>query len=282
MTFPPLGNNDLVVLSVSIDFLSKSKQDSCFITAYDYSWDDWDGLCDHLRDDPWEDILKFNASTAVEVSSVWNWSQALRKFLELSGKLCDEILLTVMADPFVCCFFVCFKKNTLWHFLWMAFNSLKDREPFSGRSLLFVTKYPEILAAHFIYLQSVKGCVDLGGTQRFSTRNPWIGNLAPKNFSKALCRIWLHIIQLELHVPIMSHMRFRGNPHSLPECQGIPSYQKGLISEVKWQQQIHNHLVLQQTLNHLAKLASLTACLSVCLQFKWLCIWVSLQSLIQL
>ena len=32
--------------------------------AYDYSCADWDGLCDHLRDVPWEDIFKFGASAA--------------------------------------------------------------------------------------------------------------------------------------------------------------------------------------------------------------------------
>ena len=32
--------------------------------AYDYSRADWDGLCDHLRDVPWEDIFKLSASTA--------------------------------------------------------------------------------------------------------------------------------------------------------------------------------------------------------------------------
>ena len=28
--------------------------------AYDYSCTDWDGLCDHLRDVPWEDIFKIH------------------------------------------------------------------------------------------------------------------------------------------------------------------------------------------------------------------------------
>ena len=31
--------------------------------AYDYSAD-WDDLCDHLRDVPWEDIFKLSASAA--------------------------------------------------------------------------------------------------------------------------------------------------------------------------------------------------------------------------
>ena len=32
--------------------------------AYDYSRADWDGLCDYLRDAPWEDIFKLSASAA--------------------------------------------------------------------------------------------------------------------------------------------------------------------------------------------------------------------------
>ena len=34
------------------------------LIAYDYSLADWDGLCDHLRDVPWEDIFKLSASAA--------------------------------------------------------------------------------------------------------------------------------------------------------------------------------------------------------------------------
>ena len=57
--FPPLGNSDHVVASVSIDFPIKSKQDAPFHRlAYDYSRADWDGLRDHSRDVPWEDIFK--------------------------------------------------------------------------------------------------------------------------------------------------------------------------------------------------------------------------------
>ena len=53
MAFPPLGNSDHVVVSVSIDFPTNSQQDSPFHRiAYDYSRADWDGLRDHLRDVP--------------------------------------------------------------------------------------------------------------------------------------------------------------------------------------------------------------------------------------
>ena len=65
MAFPPLGNSDHVVILVSIDFPINSKQDTPFHrVAYDYSRADWDGLRDHLRDVPWEDIFKLSASAA--------------------------------------------------------------------------------------------------------------------------------------------------------------------------------------------------------------------------
>ena len=65
MAFPPLGNSDHVVVSVSIDFPTNSQQDAPFhCIVYDYSRADWDGLCDHLREVPWEDIFKLDASGA--------------------------------------------------------------------------------------------------------------------------------------------------------------------------------------------------------------------------
>ena len=54
MAFPPLGNSDHVVVSVSIDFPTNSQRDAPFqCIAYDYSRGNWDGLPDHLRDVPW-------------------------------------------------------------------------------------------------------------------------------------------------------------------------------------------------------------------------------------
>ena len=65
MTFPPLGNSDHVVVSVSIDFPSNSQRNAPFHhIAYDYSNAGWYGLLDHLRDVPWEDIFKLGASAA--------------------------------------------------------------------------------------------------------------------------------------------------------------------------------------------------------------------------
>ena len=63
--FPSLGNSDHVAVSVSIDFPTNSQWDAPFHRiAYDYSRADWDGLRDHLRDVPWEDIFKLGASAA--------------------------------------------------------------------------------------------------------------------------------------------------------------------------------------------------------------------------
>ena len=70
--FPPLGNSDHVAVSVSIDFPINSKQDIPFHrVAYDYSRADWDGLRDHLRDVPWEDICKLSASAAAKEFCEW-------------------------------------------------------------------------------------------------------------------------------------------------------------------------------------------------------------------
>ena len=72
IAFPPLGNSDHVVVSVSIDVPSDSQQDALFhCMAYDYSHADWDGLCDNLRDVPWEDVFKFGASAAASKFCEW-------------------------------------------------------------------------------------------------------------------------------------------------------------------------------------------------------------------
>ena len=72
MTFPPLGNSDHVVVSVSINFPTNSKQDAPFHhRAYDCSRVDWGGLCDHLRDSPCEHIFKLSTSAASGEFSDW-------------------------------------------------------------------------------------------------------------------------------------------------------------------------------------------------------------------
>ena len=73
MIFPPLGNSDHVIVSVSIDFPSNSEQDVPFHRiVYNYSHHvDCDGLRDHLRDVPWEDIFKLSASAAASEFCEW-------------------------------------------------------------------------------------------------------------------------------------------------------------------------------------------------------------------
>ena len=73
MAYPPLGNSDHVVASVSIDFPSNSQQDALYLMPYDNSCADCDGLCDHLRYVPWEDVIKLSVSaTACEFCE---WAQ---------------------------------------------------------------------------------------------------------------------------------------------------------------------------------------------------------------
>ena len=63
IAFLLLGNSDHVAVLVSINFPSNSKRDVLFHhIAYGYSHTDWGGVCDHLRDVPWEDIFKLGAS----------------------------------------------------------------------------------------------------------------------------------------------------------------------------------------------------------------------------
>ena len=72
MAFPPLRNSDHVVVSVSIDFPLNSQRDAPFHRiAYDYSYADWNGLRDHLRDVSWEDIFKLGVSAAASEFCEW-------------------------------------------------------------------------------------------------------------------------------------------------------------------------------------------------------------------
>ena len=72
MAFPSLRNSDHVVVSVSIDFPTNSQGDAPFHRiAYDYSRADCDGLRDHLRDVPWEDIFKLGAFAAASEFCEW-------------------------------------------------------------------------------------------------------------------------------------------------------------------------------------------------------------------
>ena len=72
MPFPPLGNSEHVVVSVSTGFPINSKQHALFHRiAYDYSRADWAGLRNHLRSIPWEDIFKLSASATASDFCEW-------------------------------------------------------------------------------------------------------------------------------------------------------------------------------------------------------------------
>ena len=66
------------ILTLLSQFLSfhwlsiNSQQDVPFYRiAYDYSCADWDSLCDHFRDVPWENIFKLSASVAASEFCEW-------------------------------------------------------------------------------------------------------------------------------------------------------------------------------------------------------------------
>ena len=68
MAFPPLENSNHVVVSVSVDLPSNCQRDAPFhCIAHNYPQADWDGLHDHLRDVPWDDIFKLGATAAASV-----------------------------------------------------------------------------------------------------------------------------------------------------------------------------------------------------------------------
>ena len=70
IAFPALRNSDHVVVSVSINFPSNSQWDTPFhCMAYEYSCADWDGLSDHLKDFPQDDIFKLGASAPASETS---------------------------------------------------------------------------------------------------------------------------------------------------------------------------------------------------------------------
>ena len=82
MAFPPLGNSDHVVVSVSIDFSLNSKRDAPFHNiAYVYSRADWNGLRDHLRDVPWADIFKLSACSTA--SDFCQWVQVRMMYISI-------------------------------------------------------------------------------------------------------------------------------------------------------------------------------------------------------
>ena len=65
----------MLLLQFPLTFHQNLQQDTPFHPiAYDYSRADWDSLCDHLRDVPWEGIFKLSAFAAS--SEFCEWVQA--------------------------------------------------------------------------------------------------------------------------------------------------------------------------------------------------------------
>ena len=58
-----------VPLTFTMETLPSNSQWDAWLhcIVYDYSCADWDGLHDHLRDNPWEDIFKLGASAVASI-----------------------------------------------------------------------------------------------------------------------------------------------------------------------------------------------------------------------
>ena len=74
MVFDSISSNidEVLLINSSANVFVFGDFDALFHNiAYDYSHADWDGLCDHLRDVPWEDIFKLSASAAASEFCEW-------------------------------------------------------------------------------------------------------------------------------------------------------------------------------------------------------------------
>ena len=67
------------------------------------------------------------------------------------------------------------KKNFIAPFLWMGFNCLKAAEPLWDGSLLFITKFPEILGTQLINLGRMKDESTLESPSGFQYKIPGLG-----------------------------------------------------------------------------------------------------------
>ena len=74
MTFPPWGNSDLLLSKFPSTSHQTQNGMTHFIVQLMYSHAEWDDLLDHLRDVPWEYIIKLGASAAA--SEFCEWVQA--------------------------------------------------------------------------------------------------------------------------------------------------------------------------------------------------------------
>ena len=100
IALPPLKYSDHIVISVSIDFPSHSKQDAPFhCIAYNYSCANWGGLCDHLRDVP---EIFFNLSASVAASELCDGFklEVMYIYINISGQ---ASLVSMAFSCLYCC-----------------------------------------------------------------------------------------------------------------------------------------------------------------------------------
>ena len=108
----------------------------------------------------------------------WKWSKLV---LVETPSIYSVRILTIFFKFEYCCFpkvyFLLYINFMVPFYGWGSTSS--RLEPLRGGSSLFTTKFPEIPGTHFIDLGRMNGWVDLGDTQWFWTRDPWIGNPVP-------------------------------------------------------------------------------------------------------
>ena len=72
MAFPPIGKF-WSYYCLSLHWLSNKLKIGCPVSSrgFNYSRADWGGLCDHLRDIPWENNFKLSAFAAASEFCEW-------------------------------------------------------------------------------------------------------------------------------------------------------------------------------------------------------------------
>ena len=65
MASPPLWNSDVAEFPLTFQQTQNNSM------AYEYSHADWDSLCDHLRDVPWDGIFKPSVCAAASEFCEW-------------------------------------------------------------------------------------------------------------------------------------------------------------------------------------------------------------------
>ena len=153
IAFPSLGNSDHVDVQIFINFSSNSQRAGPFHRmAQDCSCADLDGLCDHLRDVPWEDIFKLGDSAAASELKYISLTENIRsglthlhgfqllvllpQFIEIIFSVCTKrinLLLLKQSSDWLVIVAKEFLKLRNLHML------IKQKSPFLPRNLALVT-----------------------------------------------------------------------------------------------------------------------------------------------